>query len=246
MPPDRCTPDEGHHFPQSPDSPRLSLLLVVPHPDDEVFGSGGTLLEFLSRGEPCGLITLTPGDAGRTLGLCETREELAALRRQELHDCLDALGLWAQPGSLHEQHTFPDGRLGGQLPEVTEIVQAAFAAYRPQIVLTFPPDGLNGHPDHVATHRAVRAVWDALPAPQRPRLWYYALPAEVLGTVLPGHLPPNRVHDVSAFITAKLRAMGCHRSHGLTLANTLRRFPERVTHEPFHEVGEEGAGLGVG
>lgn len=215
---------------------RLKLLVIVPHPDDEVFGSGGTILEFLSRDEPCGLVTLTLGDAGKTLGLCESQAELGELRRHELQACLTALGLWAQAGSWHQQHTLPDGGVSTHLPEVTGVVRNAFTRYQPEIVLTFPPDGLNGHPDQVATHQAVKAVWDALPRSTRPRLWYYALQAEVLGTLLPGHLPPNRIHDVSAFITQKLRAMGCHRSQGITLANTLRRFPERVTHEPFHEV----------
>ncbi|MFK7603604.1 PIG-L deacetylase family protein [Deinococcus sp. SM5_A1] len=88
---------------------RLKLLVIVPHPDDEVFGSGGTILEFLSRDEPCGLVTLTLGDVGKTLGLCESRAELGELRRHELQACLTALGLWAQAGSWHQQHTFPDG-----------------------------------------------------------------------------------------------------------------------------------------
>ncbi|CAM4002080.1 PIG-L deacetylase family protein [Deinococcus frigens] len=214
----------------------VKLLVIVPHPDDEVFGSGGTLLDFLSHDEPCALLTLTLGDAGRNLGLCETREELAALRRQELADCLDTLGFLRHPASAHEQYTFPDGDVAGHLSDITPLIHDAFETYQPEIVLTFPPDGLNGHPDHVTTHQVVKAVWDALPPERRPRLWYYALQAEWLGTLLPGYLPPNRVHDVSAFVTQKLRAMGCHRSQGITLANTLRRFPERVTHEPFHEV----------
>ena len=220
----------------APRMPRLKLLVIVPHPDDEVFGSGGTLLEFLSRDESCGLVTLTLGDAGRNLGLCESCSELAELRRHELQTCLTALGLWEQAESWHQQHTFPDGEISAHLPEVTAIVREALTKYQPEIVLTFPPDGLNGHADHVATHQVVRAVWEALPPQTRPRLWYYALQAELLSTLLPGYLAPNRIHDVSAFITKKLRAMGCHRSQGITLANTLRRFPERVTHEPFHEV----------
>jgi N-acetylglucosamine malate deacetylase 2 len=149
---------------------RLALLVIVPHPDDEVFGSGGTLLDFLSRSEPCGLVTLTLGDAGKTLGLCDSRAALGELRRQELTACLTALGFWEQGGSLHEQHTFPDGELLALLPEVTQVVHDALIRHQPEIVLTFPPDGLNGHPDHRATHQAVKAVWNALPPLERPRL----------------------------------------------------------------------------
>lgn len=215
---------------------RLELLIIVPHPDDETFGSGGTILSFLARQQAVGLLTLTLGEAGKTLGLCDTKEQLARLRQAELTDCLSVLGLLQHSGSVYQQLTFPDGGVNQHIPEITSIVAQALAQYQPRIVLTFPPDGLNGHPDHVATHRSVKAAWDALPLSQRPRLWYYAWKTEWLSEVSPAHLPPNRVIDVSAFITQKLRAMGCHRSQGLTLANTLRRFPERVTHETFFEV----------
>lgn len=69
------------------------VLVIVPYPDDETFGSGGTLLQFLARDEPCGLVTLTLGDAGKPLGLYESRAELAELRRHELQTCLTTLGL---------------------------------------------------------------------------------------------------------------------------------------------------------
>ncbi|MBZ9715423.1 PIG-L deacetylase family protein [Deinococcus multiflagellatus] len=215
---------------------RLTLLVIVPHPDDETFGSGGTLLSLLARGDACGVLTLTQGEAGKTLGLCDTKADLSVLRQEELRACLDVLGVLTHPDSVHEQHHYPDGAVAAHRAEVTQVIQDALNRHRPEIILTFPPDGLNGHPDHVATHQVVKSVWDELPVESRPTLWYYALNREWLDDPSPLHLQPNRVHDVSAFITQKLRAMGCHRSQGLTLANTLRRFPERVTHEPFYEV----------
>lgn len=121
----------------------VKLLVIVPHPDDEVFGSGGTLLDFLSRDGPCALLTVTPGDAGRNLGPCETREELGALRRQELADCL---GFLRHHASAHEQYTFPDGDVAGHLRDITPLIRNAFETYQPEIVLTFPPDGLYSLP----------------------------------------------------------------------------------------------------
>ncbi|MCX7739672.1 MAG: PIG-L family deacetylase, partial [Meiothermus sp.] len=44
----------------------MDLLVVVPHPDDEVFGAGGTLIQYAEWGRETGLITLTRGEAGRT------------------------------------------------------------------------------------------------------------------------------------------------------------------------------------
>lgn len=45
----------------------LNLLVVVPHRDNEIFGSGGTLLSFLARDEACDVVTLTLGEAERQI-----------------------------------------------------------------------------------------------------------------------------------------------------------------------------------
>ncbi|MFX5108402.1 PIG-L family deacetylase, partial [Acinetobacter baumannii] len=45
----------------------LDLLVVVPHPDDESFGAGGALLLAKRAGLRTGILTLTRGEAGRTL-----------------------------------------------------------------------------------------------------------------------------------------------------------------------------------
>jgi LmbE family N-acetylglucosaminyl deacetylase len=68
------------------------ILLIVPHPDDEVFGVGGLLARTAASGRTVATLTLTRGRAGRTLGLC-SQEELPALREQELRGSLAALGV---------------------------------------------------------------------------------------------------------------------------------------------------------
>lgn len=224
-----------------PDSSRLKLLLIVPHPDDEVYGASGTLMTYMQAGEPCGLVTLTRGEAGRTLGLCDTPEELARMRDVELSACLETIGLTSHPGSVHEQHTFPDKYLQDQPLEVlTEVAREAMTRLRPETVLTFPPNGSNGHPDHVTTHRAVKAAWDSLPVNDRPRLWYYASDTPPENEALRAQrLSPNVRHDVTAHVTRKLQAIGCHRSQALSTVDFIRKFPERITLETFYEVGAE-------
>lgn len=213
---------------------RLKLLLIVPHPDDEVYGASGTLMDLLEEGHRCGLVTLTRGEAGRTLGLAEGPEELARMREAELRACLDVIGL-----TVHEQHTFPDKYLKDQPFEpLVEVAREAMARHRPEVVLTFPPNGSNGHPDHVTTHRAVKAAWDSLPAEERPRLWYYAsaTPPE-REDLRPAWIPPNRRRDVTRHIRRKLQAIACHRTQALSTVDFMRKFPDRITEETFYEVG---------
>lgn len=218
------------------DVQRMKLLLIVPHPDDEVYGAAGTLMELLAGGHRCGLVTLTRGEAGRTLGLAEGPEELARMRAVELAACLEVIGLTTTPGSVHEQHTFPDKYLKDQpLEKLVEVAREAMTRYRPETVLTFPPNGSNGHPDHVTTHRAVKAAWDSLPEQERPALWYYASDTPPENEDLRAEwLPPNVRRDVTAHITRKLQAIACHRTQALSTVDFIRKFPERVTLETFY------------
>lgn len=220
------------------DAQRMKLLLIVPHPDDEVYGAAGTLMELLAGGHRCGLVTLTRGEAGRTLGLAEGPEELARMREVELAACLEVIGLTTTPGSVHEQHNFPDKYLKDQpLEALVEVAREAMTRHRPETVLTFPPNGSNGHPDHVTTHRAVKAAWDRLPEGERPALWYYASSTRPENEELRAEwLPPNLSRDVTGHITRKLQAIACHRTQALSTVDFIRKFPERVTLETFHAL----------
>lgn len=73
-------------------------------------------------------------------------EEVASLREQELRAACAILGV-----SALRIGSFPDGGLNQADPEavVGEIV-GFLRAERPQVVITFGPDGRTGHPDHVA------------------------------------------------------------------------------------------------
>ncbi len=211
----------------------MKLLLILPHPDDEVYGASGTLMEYVAAGHSVGLVTLTRGEAGRTLGLADSPQALGELRMVELRACLDVIGV-----QIHEQHSFPDKYLRDQpLEALSEVARDAMLRHRPETVLTFPPNGSNGHPDHVTTHTAVKAAWDSLSAEDRPQLWYYAGPTPPeIEELRATYLPPNITRDVSPFITRKLTAIACHRTQALSTVDFIRRFAERITHETFYQL----------
>lgn len=45
----------------------------------------------------------------------------------------------------------------------------------PEVIITFGPDGISGHPDHVATHRFVTGAFDRA---YRPGRLFYLMPSE--------------------------------------------------------------------
>jgi LmbE family N-acetylglucosaminyl deacetylase len=123
----------------------LKLLCVTAHPDDEAGAFGGTLLLYHDRGVETYVVCLTAGTAARNRGTARSNEELAALRRAELAASCKLLKV-----SRYEVLDYPDGKLDRtDLYQVVGDLTQRLRQIRPQVVLTFGPDGgLTGHVDH--------------------------------------------------------------------------------------------------
>lgn len=136
----------------------LKLMAVLAHPDDESLGLGGVLAKYRSEGVETSLVTATRGDAGLYLGKREGpdypgREKLGAIREAELRAAAEVLGI----GDVTVLG-YPDGRLDEADPaEVIGRIVAEVRRVRPDVVVTFPPDGSYGHPDHVAVCQLTNA-----------------------------------------------------------------------------------------
>ncbi len=240
---------------------RTDLLLIVPHPDDEVFGSGALLARTARTGRAATL-TLTRGAAGRTLGLA-TRAGLAAKREAELRASLAALGV-QDVTILDHQDYVPDadrglpphaGLVAADREELLAEVVGVIERTRPRAVLTFPPNGANGHPDHCLTNALVVAAVAAAAAPPE-RLYYFASPRTFEGPQRPGFLPepemhsrylaPTHVAPAGDELVNKLAAMGCHETQALSVLGFMREQPRRLLEETFHRaMPEVPAGAGV-
>ena len=138
------------------------LLACFAHPDDEAFPVGGALAAHAARGVQVRLITATLGEEGeiRQDGAA-TRETLGSVRRVELARAVRILGL-----DDHIVLHYRDSGMAGTPPNehqrafvnapaevVIERLVEEIRRFRPQVVLTFDPDGLYGHPDHIAIHK---------------------------------------------------------------------------------------------
>ena len=71
------------------------VLVIFPHPDDEAFGVSGTIASYTKNNIPVTYICLTLGEMGRNLGNppFATRESLPNIRRQELMDAANVMGI---------------------------------------------------------------------------------------------------------------------------------------------------------
>ncbi|MBA2289514.1 MAG: PIG-L family deacetylase [Chloroflexia bacterium] len=164
------------------------LLGIFAHPDDESRIVGGTLAKYTSEGVVVSLLFATRGEEGSCGDppLC-TPEELPQVREAELRDACSILGirdltiLAYRDGSLA---TVDRAELIGHLV-------AAIRRIRPQVVLTFGPEGRTLHPDHIAIHEAATAAFElaadsnayqeqGLPAHAAPKLYYTTIPESLV------------------------------------------------------------------
>src|SRR3954468_23469993 len=126
---------------------RFRLMCVLAHPDDESLGMGGALAKYAAEGVETYVVTATKGERGRS-GSKEliTPEVVGHLRDAELRAAATELGV-REVNLLG----FCDGELDQANPaEAIGRIVAQLRRVKPQVVLTFAPDGAYGHPDHIA------------------------------------------------------------------------------------------------
>ncbi len=187
------------------------LLAIFAHPDDEAYRPGGTLVRLARRGVRVHLLTATRGESGSCGDppLC-VPEELPAVRECELRCACAALGI--EPPRLLD---YQDGHLSQADPEeIIAQILGVVDEVRPQVILTFGPDGLSGHPDHVAIGCYAAEAFRR--ADEVAALYTVAVPrslAERLEMKRVQPVPDEAIAlsvDVSTVWETKLAAIRCH------------------------------------
>ena len=134
----------------------LRLMCVLAHPDDESLGTGGTLAKYAAEGVETFLVTATRGERGRygEGGERPAPEIVGRLREAEL--CAAAKELGVREVSMLG---YPDGALDTIDPErAQEAIASHICRIRPDVVITFGPEGAYGHPDHIAISQFTMAA----------------------------------------------------------------------------------------
>ncbi len=132
------------------------LLCITAHPDDESMGCGPTLARYAAEGVAVSLVCATRGERGwagppeKDPGLAE----LGRIRTAELHAAARVLGL-----QRVDFLNFIDGDLDqAPLPDALAQLVPLLRTIRPQVVITFGPEGGYGHPDHIAISQFTTAA----------------------------------------------------------------------------------------
>jgi LmbE family N-acetylglucosaminyl deacetylase len=134
----------------------LKLMCVLAHPDDESLGLGGVLAKYAAEGVETYVVTATRGERGRfgTAAQRPAPEVVGRVREEELRAAARELGV--------REVAFLD-YVDGELDRVDWREAVSKIVYhlrrvRPQVVITFGPEGGYGHPDHIAISQLATAA----------------------------------------------------------------------------------------
>lgn len=202
-----------------------SLLGIFAHPDDEAYRAGGALAMVAQKGIPVWALYATRGEQG-ILNLDPVKA--GQVRQAELECACTALGINA-PHFLEYQ----DGSLF-QVDEDQAVGEVVFVIrkLKPQVVLTWPPSGVSGHPDHVAVSKwaaiAFKRAADPAAYPEHQKaglsshavaaLYHIVVPDTIAESTKMTYLhtvPAETVTvklDVSEVWDIKMAAIKCHKS----------------------------------
>ncbi len=164
-----------------------SILVIAPHPDDDVIGCGGILSK--NRGKKIKVIFLTDGRYG---GTSYKGDELVGIRKKEAINALWDLGI-----SNVEFLSFEDGTLGDNIAMASAMLKDIYLWDN-----IFLPNILDNHQDHKA---AALAVYGALSKVKnvKSKLWLYEIWTPV---------SPNVLVDITKEAQAKMAAINRHAS----------------------------------
>ncbi|HEX6543124.1 MAG TPA: PIG-L deacetylase family protein [Ktedonobacterales bacterium] len=192
------------------------VLIVMAHPDDGEFGSGGTLARWAAEGRDIYYCLITDGQAGDQGDKEITSEQLAAKRQVEAQAAADALGVKHPVIFLHYQ----DSRLEPTLQLRSDIARV-IRRVKPDVVICQDPtrywsgQGYVNHPDH---RIAGEATLGAIIPVAGTRLAFPELaaeglePHEVKEVYISGTSEPDRWVDISSYMEQKIAALKAHKS----------------------------------
>lgn len=225
-----------------------TLAMVVAHPDDDAYGLAGTVA--LHAADPAFryvLIHATDGEGGDIRkGFPATPETLGAIRRAE---CDAAWRAHGRVPDRHEWFGYPDGAVD-RVPfvELVDRIADILEEEEPDVVGTFGPDGITGHPDHIRVGAATDAAFLRFAGKGRAgfkRLVHGALPDSVFerwnakraskGMTM---FDPNRVYDLRGVPDEQIGvAVDCSSVADRIVAGLLEHQSQ------LHVIKNEGADL---
>ena len=238
--------------------PVRSLMAIVAHPGDEAFGFAGALASAAAAGAYVVVVCVTrgwydkrltdaapaPGGKNRDVKLgAITWRNLDTVREDELRRSVALLGV-----RVVRMLDYAEGELDrAEFDHLVGRIVEPIRMHKPEVILTFGPDGVTGDVDHVVLSRAVTAAYDRAAQPlayeddleedqvawRAAKLYHLVAPADRAAAILGDRLP-GEGYGSSAPSTLDIELGDLAQ---LKLAAISRHVTQTGSVGPFHDWG---------
>lgn len=230
-------------------------MVVVAHPGDEAFGFAGAIADAAALGSYVVVVCATrgafdsrlldkapaPGGRNRSYTRPIVWRNLDTVREDEMRRSVTLLGVRVLRMLDYAEDELPHADFGELVSRLVEPIRM----HRPEVILSFGPDGVTGDADHVVISRAVEAAFELAAQPLvfeddieedqvawgAAKLYHLVVPAAAL-TLLGIRAPhePYGSPDSAATLTLELGETA-----GLKLAAISRHVSQTGSQGPFHD-----------
>jgi len=194
------------------------VLVVAAHPDDEVLGCGGAIIDHIKNGDEVHIVTLTDGVTARIYQPAISRKveikkhkKAIANRRAEFYKAAQIMG-------VKKQNCYylglPDQRLDAfPLIDIIKQIEKVAAKIRPNVVYTHHWGDLNR--DHRVCYEAVLTAFrPGKQVNEKISMFCFEIPGNmnVLAPVQVNKFNPNHLIDITSHIQTKIDALDAYKS----------------------------------
>ncbi len=120
--------------------PNDSVLIVAPHADDEIIGTGGLIVKYASQ---CDVLLLSDGRRGRRKDSSRTENETAEMRKDEFRRVMVEAGVRS-----FRSLAIPDHKVRWNMLRIFR------TSFERKYSFVFIPNRFDGHKDHRAAYKA--------------------------------------------------------------------------------------------
>lgn len=180
----------------------MKCLIIAAHPDDEVLGCGGTIINHVKQGDKVTLVILTDGAGTRY------KKKMVNVLRQGAMKCAKVMGV-----SKVIFKNLPNQLLDAvPIAKVIREIEDVIGRVRPDVVYTHDKGDLNR--DHAVIYEATLVAARPLPGGAVKKLFTYFVPSssEYNDVDEKAVFIPNVFVDIGKSIDKKIKAFACYKS----------------------------------
>ena len=177
-----------------------NILVIAAHPDDEVFGCGGTMARHRANGDKVAVLFIADGVGARNNLFAENLQK----RKHSAENALKILG--AQNLGFMD---LPDNRLDTvPLLDIIQKIEKVIREFQPSVIYTHHYADLNV--DHVIASRATITACRPLDSSSVKELFFYEVPSATDWAISKNSFVPNMYINIQHYFDKKIDALSCY------------------------------------